>query len=326
MESNWNFGNGHLNGVFSSLSTYQTCPHDLTTIDEPTIAINRQDYANLYHTITDLYTVYLLCRFFQHEPKSVRILFLDAHPTTNLELLWSTLFHSYSRLGQMNSSTAFFRELIWSPAQWKSEIDIKQNRRTAPSFFADFRGHVLQEFHADSQVNRTWPCDTLNVYFLLRKNYVAHPRNPTGRVARQLANENQVIEHLKKKFGENPSIRFSAGHFEQLSLDEQLQIISRTDVLVGIHGAGLTHALFMQSNRSLVELAPPTWQSQVHFELFAAMNRLNYHRCLLHDGLPSTAQTIYECIQHKVEQMCPPTRRTDTGPSLLTSRTIDTSQ
>ncbi|CAF4233075.1 unnamed protein product, partial [Rotaria sordida] len=79
---------GHLSNIFSAISSYRL-PQKTHTIYETTIAVNRQDYVNVYHTITDVYTVYLLCCFFQRNPKSVRILFLDAHPKGNLDILWS---------------------------------------------------------------------------------------------------------------------------------------------------------------------------------------------------------------------------------------------
>ncbi len=45
--------------------------------------------------------------------------------------------------------------------------------------------------------------------------------------------------------------------FEKLSLQEQLQVIACTDVLVGIQGAGLEWIYFMQPGTALMELAWP---------------------------------------------------------------------
>jgi glycoprotein 2-beta-D-xylosyltransferase len=270
--------------------------------------------------MTDLYTVYLLCRFFQQEPKSVRILFIDAHPKGNLDLLWSQLFHSYTRLGHLkNVSSILYRKLIWSQPQPRSEIDIQQNRRVAPSYFFDFRDHILKQFNINYQADPKMSCQSLKIFFLVRHNYVAHPRNPTGKIGRQLLNEKEILDDLKMKFSQYPNVNFSWNHFEELSFVEQLKIIVETDIFVGVHGAGLTHVLFLKSNRALIELAGFT-QIGDHFDLLASMNKINYHRCMISDGSPSATQTIYDCITKKLSEMCPSTT-TSTMSTLSTEKT-----
>jgi glycoprotein 2-beta-D-xylosyltransferase len=283
---------------------------NVETIKETTIAVSRRDYVNIYHTMTDLYTVYLLCRFFQRDPKSVRILFLDAHPKGNLDKFWSQLFHSFTRLGQLkNGSSLFYNELIWSQPQPQSEIDVQRHRRTPPSFFSEFRQHILQQFNINEEKNKTLNCGSLNIFFLVRHNYVAHPRNPSGSISRQLSNEKQILDDLKLKFSNKTNIKFSFNHFEELSIEEQLKIIVETDIFVGVHGAGLTHVLFLQLKRALIELAPNEVKERTHFESLSSINNINYRRCLITNGASTTTQTILDCINEKISEMCPPVTR-----------------
>jgi glycoprotein 2-beta-D-xylosyltransferase len=255
--------------------------------------------------MTDLYTVYLLCRFFRQDPKSVRILFTDAHPKGNLDLLWSQLFHSYTRLGHLkNVSSILYRKLIWSQPQPRSEIDIQQNRRVAPSYFFDFRDHILKQFNINYQADPKMSCQSLKIFFLVRHNYVAHPRNPTGKIGRQLLNEKEILDDLKMKFSQYPNVNFSWNHFEELSFVEQLKIIVETDIFVGVHGAGLTHVLFLKSNGALIELANIP-RSLSHFDLLASMNKINYQRCLINNKPSTTAPMIYNCITKKLSELCP---------------------
>ncbi|CAF3425584.1 unnamed protein product [Rotaria sp. Silwood1] len=297
------FKNSHLSDIFSSITSYHTW-RDLNIINETTIAVNRYDYVNFYHTITDLYTVYLLCRFFRLAPKSVHILFLDAHPKGNLDLLWSQLFHSFIRLGHLNNSLIFYKELIWSPPQAQSELDLKQSRKIAPSYFFDFRQHILEKFHISSVINKDLDCQNINIFFLVRHNYIAHPRNPTGEITRQLINENQILNDLKRIFQNISSIHFTYNHFEQLPMQQQLSIIIQTDIFIGMHGAGLTHVLFMKTNRFLIEITTTVWQKQTHFEQMASINNIHYHRCLILNGHSTTAQTIFNCLTKTLFQMC----------------------
>lgn len=258
---------------------------------------------NFYHTITDLYTVYLLCRFFQQDPKLVRILFIDAHPKGNLDILWSQLFHSYTRLGHLKTvPSIFYRELIFSQPQPKSEIDILQDRRVAPSFFPDFREHVLQQFNITYQTNPKVNCQSLNIFFLVRHNYVAHPRNPSGKITRTLPNEKETLDELKLKFSNYTNINFTSNHFEELGFVEQLRTVIETDILIGIHGAGLTHTIFMKSNRVLIEISSSV-QGGKHFDLFASMNNMNYQLCSI--IYQTTAQSIFNCIMKEVLKICP---------------------
>lgn len=322
---------GHLPSIFTSINAWKS--HDtVERINEPTIAVRRQDYVNIYHTITDLYTVYLLCRFFQYDPKSVRVLFVDAHPKGSLDLLWSEMFHSYTRLGHLkNISSIEYRELIWSQPQPASEIDIQRKRTEAPSFLFDFREHILKQFAIDYQTNPKINCQSLQIFLLVRHNYVAHPRNPTGKVSRQLPNEQQILDELKKRFAQYPNINFTTNHFENMSFAEQLKIIINTDVFVGVHGAGLTHVLFLKSNRALIELVPHR-QLGDHFSLLASMNKVKYDPCRLPVPSRITTDHIYDCISKRVFELCPvtaaipsstsTTETSSTSIEILSNRTV----
>lgn len=52
---------------------------------------------------------------------------------------------------------------------------------------------------------------------------------------------------------------FQRVEMEKLSLREQIQLASGADVIVGPHGAGMTHALFMKPESLIIELFAPTY-------------------------------------------------------------------
>jgi hypothetical protein len=72
-----------------------------------------------------------------------------------------------------------------------------------------------------------------------------------------------------------------------------------------MHGAGLTHVIFMKTNRILIELTTSEWQRQNHFQQMSSMSNINYHRCLIINGQPTTVETIFNCITNKLFQICP---------------------
>lgn len=82
--------------------------------------------------------------------------------------------------------------------------------------------------------------------------------------------------------------------FEGMTLNEQVAVMQATDVLVGAHGAGLSNALFMRTNSSLVELAPFAYYATVFEELALTQASLRYSRFV---AKPDDSQFV-ACMTH----------------------------
>ncbi|KAI1182217.1 hypothetical protein F5B17DRAFT_201741 [Nemania serpens] len=92
---------------------------------------------------------------------------------------------------------------------------------------------------------------------------------------RRLQNQTHLFAELGRR---NPHITVQMVDFAAIPLSEQLRIARETDVLVGVHGAGLTHIMFMrQGAGALVEIQP---QGLDHhgFKNVAGMRGLGYFR------------------------------------------------
>ncbi|CAF4453632.1 unnamed protein product [Rotaria socialis] len=107
------------------------------------------------------------------------------------------------------------------------------------------------------------------------------------------------------KFSKYPNVNFSFNHFEESSMEQQLNVISQTDIFIGVHGAGLTHVLFMKPNRCLIELILPPGSIGVHYELMALLNGVEYVNRLISGGSWDTSRTIFECVMEKISHSCP---------------------
>ena len=81
--------------------------------------------------------------------------------------------------------------------------------------------------------------------------------------------------------------------------------------------AGLTHVLFLKSNRALIELSG-VGRMGSHFDLLASISKIKYNRCWITEG-PATTQMIYDCIQKRLSEMCP-----FTAPSMIRTRYTET--
>lgn len=126
------------------------------------------------------------------------------------------------------------------------------------------------------QIDFRRPIDCYNVSVLLvwRRDYVTHPRNPSATVRRKIANERELEDHLRRR---NPRMRIDTVQFDRLPFGSQLRKAAGSDVIVGMHGAGLTHALFTPPGSALIELMPGyKMAANWHFRAIARWRGLVY--------------------------------------------------
>lgn len=59
-------------------------------------------------------------------------------------------------------------------------------------------------------------------------------------------------------------------------MKEQIQLVQNTDVLVGHHGAGMTHMLFQAPGTAAVEIFPPPKFPLIGFKPVASMRGISH--------------------------------------------------
>lgn len=76
---------------------------------------------------------------------------------------------------------------------------------------------------------------------------------------RFLVDQAALLTSLRQLLSEKyPTIELDVVDFENVGgLSEQIQKIQQTNILVGVHGAGLTHTLFLPPGSTVVEIQPP---------------------------------------------------------------------
>ncbi|KAH3892293.1 hypothetical protein DPMN_016408 [Dreissena polymorpha] len=160
--------------------------------------------------------------------------------------------------------------MIWSTVGYDSPLN-KHVLSRVPNL-EQFRQFVLRRhnIYEDDRLQ----CDNLNIAFIWRRDYLAHPRNPSGRIPRKIQNEQELLERSRHKFS-NHNIR--GVQIDLLEMGDQLKLVSRTDILIGMHGAGLTHTLFLPRHAGLIELKPMHGSTEnKHFMAMATWRRLHY--------------------------------------------------
>ena len=123
-----------------------------------------------------------------------------------------------------------------------------------------------------------------------RRDYVTHPRNPSAIVRRKIANEEELETHLRR---ENPNMHFRGVQLDQLPFSAQLKLAADSDVIIGMHGAGLTHAMFSPLGSALIELMPGyDTATNWHFRSIARWRNLVYENWIA-DQLSDNASNAY---------------------------------
>ncbi|XP_046584237.1 uncharacterized protein LOC124291309 [Haliotis rubra] len=212
-----------------------------------TVGIVRVDYANMYWTVIELYSAYLNAREMNRTAAETTILILDAHPATGLDGLWELLFKKVVRVGWLKTTTLL--EVLALVPELKY-VPIVRGEKPIP-YIDDFRYEVSHRV-GGFQGRRIY-CDRIKITVVLRRNYIAHPRNVKGTIKRQFNNSDDLIQALKNAF---PGTPVQAIALETLTVREQIQLMTETDILIGVHGAGLALSLFQVPGTGLIELFP----------------------------------------------------------------------
>ncbi|CAD5111122.1 DgyrCDS462 [Dimorphilus gyrociliatus] len=218
--------------------SYEPQKENIETFSRTTLVVQRFEYANLYHTMTDWYNCFLALEFFNISQKDVDILLLDGHPIGNLDVTWNILFPNVKRISELPKEfTKFF----------KSSFKLQDRKRN---------------------------CKKFKITFIWRRDYRAHPRNPSGHIQRKIRNEKELIRVLTKR---KSKFHIAGFQLDKFDMKTQMKIISGTDLLMGMHGAGLTHAVSLPRLGGLIEFVPSYFGSTAtHFAAIARWNNLYY--------------------------------------------------
>ncbi|KAF5177502.1 Beta-1,2-xylosyltransferase, partial [Thalictrum thalictroides] len=262
-------------------------------VEEPTLLVTRFEYANLFHTVTDWYSAYIASRVTDLLNRP-HVVFVDGHCKAPLEETWEALFSSV-RYAKNFSGSVCFRHAILSPLGYETalfkglseQIDCSgvtaqellenpDDRKTAR--LSEFGEMIRAAFGFPVDRNRVpKPVAVHNILFIRREDYLAHPRHG-GKIESRLANEQEVFDSLKHWSADNLKckLNFVNGLFAHMPLKEQMRAVQYASVIIGAHGAGLTHIIAATPNTVILEIISSHVQ-RPHFALISHWKGLEYH-------------------------------------------------
>lgn len=218
-----------------------------------------------------------------------------------MEETWEALFSSISYTKHFKGSVCF-RHVVLAPLGYETPLfkglseDINcrgadarelqkqpDNRRTARlSEFGEMIraafGYQLTQHKPRPEKSDSSSPSTHNVLFVRREDYLAHPRHG-GKVQSRLSNEQEVYDAVKKWIGvatNQCKINLINGLFAHMSMKEQIKHIQEASVIIGAHGAGLTHIVSATPKTIILEIISSQFR-RPHFQLIAQWKGLEYH-------------------------------------------------
>ena len=225
------------------------------------ILIKREEkVTNVWHSLMEISALFMtldvlrmtsdpatgLAFFSTEDIENTQVIVLDDHPDGPFYNLWS-LFAKQPMIRMSGKSVDILPDLgnIIIPLPGGSnplwQGDWKLHSCDHSELWHTFSQRVLDFYEIESE--QRLDDAPLVLTFIDRKE------------KRRLIDKELYIEKLKTKF---PSVEIQLVDFAPLSFAEQLKIARRTDILVGVHGAGLTHELFLQPGSTVVEIIPRT--------------------------------------------------------------------
>jgi len=104
---------------------------------------------------------------------------------------------------------------------------------------------------------------------------------------RKVKNEAQLYPILQK-------YQIEIIETEKLSLEEQIQLFSKTELLISIHGAGLTNMIYLPSNASVLELQMHPQKNQINILYLKLANIFSLKYYILLSDIVGPNQSLYE--------------------------------
>lgn len=229
------------------------------------LAVCRYEERNLFHAMSEIYVTWLLLRFRGHRPELSRILLIDDRADSPMDEWYRVLFGSVEHGRNLRGVHQFDELLLGIPGYgsslypWHQPIDHGAEA---------FRRFVLERFGIEPGTSRS----------VKRVTIISRPEiDLDGRkLDRRFANEAEMIAVAEDVF---PGAMVEAVDLGRISLREQLLVINETDLLIGMHGAGMTHAMFLPEGARVFEIFPRNFPpSNDHFRNITLWRRQPYQR------------------------------------------------
>lgn len=94
------------------------------------------------------------------------------------------------------------------------------------------------------------------------------------------------------------TIDYTRVWMEDLSFQEQLRQVRQADILIGVHGNGLTHCMFMKPKSILLEIFPSCMSTYLYDYYFLSLAMNHQYYALLHKNITFPSSIVPPHVKH----------------------------
>jgi hypothetical protein len=280
-------------------------------IDHPVIFQQRDTFANFFHDSEDFVNVFLAFSVLQWKPMDVQVMLTDLYPEGPFWDMWSRVFsHGNQAMTAWDikqkyghtSGHVCFKNLaigIYGPAapttiaSWDtpcystalvraySDFVIRSlNLQSLTHYAQSSPSKVVTLTYMSRRATKEWPerkyCNDSHSFFLCRY-WDNFGQRSLGRMVRNDAEVVRALQGLEDEdFDNGVTVKVQDVDYNVLSFEQQIKIDIQTDIMVGPHGAGLMHNIFMRDRARLIELFVDGSGANRHFHNLASWYGRDY--------------------------------------------------
>ena len=192
------------------------------------------------------------------------------------------LFPELIHIDELPNTTICFRRIVLVPNAFlsvlfkcKMEAEVLgpcfkcKGRRLYGNSLYSFRDRVISSCGLHDEVNRTGNQITI----VSRTPYKRWTNDDLKKFRRVLKNENELVTALRMSF---PRVNVTVAHMESLDICTQVHLAHDSDVLMGVHGAGLVHLWWLQEDALALELNPDFEIGNPSFKMLSTLTGRRY--------------------------------------------------
>jgi hypothetical protein len=276
-----------LDNMFKTWNHYDKPQKCDVVVEHPVIILVRFEAWNLWHQLGDWFCAFVTNLALGIDPSEAdtQVLFFDSHASSALVDPYS-LFSPRHEVKRALLDTDWagkkvcFRDAIfpyegYGAAFERNGYQVQTGDPCGPSdLLMSLSRWMLNQYNLIQE--GPWekgPAITL----VVRKAGTGEKKDTDRHIGNQLELTKAIKQRIESTYSKYGEVKFTEIDLAELKFREQLQLVySRTNILIGVHGAGLSHLIFLPPEAVVVELVPETHKQMIFFRNMAKQTNKVY--------------------------------------------------